>query len=661
MSARLSLVVMAATLAPHPLIGQRDAKDGEWRTYGANLASTRYSPLDQINAGNFNMLEVAWRFKTDNLGPRREYRFQSTPLMVKDVIYSTAGTRKSVVALDAETGELKWVYGVDEGARADLSPRKLSGRGVAYWTDGEDERIVYVTAGYTMIALDAKTGRPVPGFGREGKVDLRLDADQVMDPVAADIGLHTAPLIARDVIVIGAAHSGNDPGSGMIPKSRSHEKGMVRGYDVRTGKRLWIFHTIPRPGELGNDTWLNDSWSYTGNTGAWAQMSADEELGLVYVPTESATNDFYGGHRPGNNLFANSLVALDIKTGKRRWHFQTTHHELWDWDLPCAPILADIVVEGRSIKAVAQLSKQGFTYVLDRTNGRPVWPIEERPVPRGDVPGEWYSPTQPFPTKPPPFDRQGIGIDDLIDFTPELRAQAIEHVSHYKIGPIFTPPVVSRWDGPRALLMLSVAGGANWRGGSLDPQTNILYVSSTTNVFALGLGGDPTRSDMSYFGSVVARNPNAPTGGRPQSDTQIQGLPLVKPPWGRITALDLNRGELVWQVPHGETPDAVRTHPALKGLAIPRTGQGQSGTLVTKTLVIAGESGSSTTPSGQRGAMLRAYDKATGQEVGAVYMPAPESGAAMTYLLNGRQYLVMAIGGGSHSSELLAFRLPSQP
>ena len=654
---RKLVVVMVFTSAY--VLGQQQTRNTEWRTYGADLASTRYAPLDQINGSNFSKLEVAWRFKTDNLGPRPEYRLQSTPLVVNGVLYSTGGARKAVVALDAETGELKWVHSINEGKRAELSPRKLSGRGLAYWSDGNEERIVYVTAGYVMVALDAKTGRPVRGFGKGGMVDLRQEADQTIDPITADIGLHAAPIIARDVIVIGAAHAGNDPGSGLVPKSRSNTKGMIRGYDVRSGKRLWIFHTIPRPGEFGNETWLNDSWSYTGNTGAWSQMSADEDLGLVYVPTESGTNDFYGGHRPGANLFANSILALDLKTGIRRWHFQTTHHELWDWDLPCAPILVDLVIDGRPIRALAQLSKQAFTYVLDRTNGQPLWPIEERPVPRGDVPGEWYSPTQPFPTKPPPFDRQGIGVDDLIDFTPELRAQAIKVVSNYKIGPIFTPPVVGKWEGPRAMLMLNVAGGANWRGGSLDPETKILYVSSSTSVFPVGLINDAKQSEMNYFGSVVARNPNPSPDAKSESDLQVQGLPLVKPPWGRITAIDLGKGELVWQVPHGETPDSVRKHPALTGLVIPRTGQGQSGTLVTKTLVVAGEANATTTPSGQRGAMLRAYDKATGREVGAVYMPAPESGSAMTYMLNGRQYIVIAIGGSNYSGELLAFRLPA--
>ena len=639
--------------------GQIGASDGEWRTYGADFASTRYAALDQIDASNFGELEVAWRFKTDNLGPRREFYFQSTPLVANGVLYSTGGSRRAVVALDAVTGEMLWVHRLDEGERGQAAPRRLSGRGLAYWTDGRSARVVYVTPGYQLIALDAKTGHRIPGFGLDGLVDLRQENDQVIDPVVADIGLQAAPIIAKDVIVIGAAHSSNNPAAGVVTASRRNVKGFVRGYDVRTGKRLWIFHTVPTADEVGNDTWLNDSWRYTGNTGAWSQMSVDEELGHVYVPTESATNDFYGGHRPGDNLFANSLVALDIETGARVWHFQFTHHEIWDFDLPCAPILADITVDGRPIKAIAQPTKQGWVYVFDRTNGRPVWPIEERPVPSGDVPGEWYAATQPFPTKPPAFDRQGLALGDLIDFTPELNAEAVELVSHYKIGPIFTPPVVSRWDGPRATLMTGFSG-ANWPGGSLDPETNMLYVSSSASVFPIGLVHDPTLSEMDYFGSAFAPNPNASSGGAgSQYALMVQGLPLLRPPWGQITAIDLNRGETVWQIAHGETPDHVRRHPALSGLTIPRTGRpGTAGTLVTKTLLIAGERGVFTTPSGERGAMLRAYDKATGDEVGAVYMPAPQTGSPMTYRIDGRQYLVVAVSGAGYSGELLAFRLP---
>jgi quinoprotein glucose dehydrogenase len=643
------------------------AAPGEWRTYGADLANTRYSPLDQIDAGNFKSLEVAWRFKTDNLGPQPEFNLQSTPLMVNGILYTTAGSRRAVVALDAGTGEMKWMYSLDEGQRGAAAPRRLSGRGLSYWTDGpggEDERIIYVTPGYQMIALSAATGRPIPTFGQDGIVDLKLESDQTMDPVAGEIGLHAAPIIVNDVVVIGAAHL---PGG--APRSRRNEKGYVRGYDARTGKRLWIFHTIPEPGEFGNDTWLRDSWAYTGNTGNWGQMSGDEELGHVYLATEMPTGDYYGGHRPGDNLFADSIVALDVETGKRIWHFQTIHHDIWDWDLPCAPILGDIIVDGRPIRALAQPSKQGFLYVLDRTNGQPVWPIEERPVAKGDVPGEWYAPTQPFPTRPPAYERQGVSSDDLIDFTPALRAEAVKIAANYVMGPLYTPQVVSRWPSPLGILMSPPAtGGANWQGGSFDPETGMFYIFTNSSFSALGLVNDPKRSDMDFI-SGRAPDPNAPPpaaapggggggaggGGAPN----VQGLPLLKPPYGRITAIDLNKGDLVWQIAHGETPDNIRNHAALKGLSIPRTGrQGRIGTLVTRTLLIAGEGGFFTTPSGQRGAMLRAYDKATGREVGEVFMPAPQTGSLMTYSLSGRQYIVVPISGGGYSGEFVAFRLP---
>ena len=658
----LFVCLMHSTMVP--LAGQSGAKNGEWSTYGADLGSTRYSPLDQINRTNFSNLEIAWRFKTDNLGPRPEFNLESTPLMVKGVLYAAAGTRRSVVAVDAGSGELLWKFSYNEGKRGEAAPRQLSGRGLAYWTDGRSERIIYVTPGYQMIALDAKIGRPVPGFGRDGMVDLKLDDDQKMDLITGEIGLHAAPVVAGNTIIVGAAHL---PGS--VPKSRRNEKGYVRAFDARTGKRLWIFHTIPLADEYGNETWENNSWTYTGNTGVWGQISVDEELGLVYLPVEMPTGDYYGGHRPGNNLFGSSIVALDLKTGQRKWHYQFIHHDIWDWDTPCAPILVDVTVDGRPIKAVAQPTKQGFIYVFDRATGRPIWPIEERAVPKGDVPGEWYSATQPFPTKPPAFERQGVSIDDLIDFTPELRAEAVKLASLYKLGPIFTPPVVSKWEGPRAMLMLpSTTGGANWQGGSYDPDTGIMYIFSNTGITDIGLVNNPQLSDMNFIRGT-APNPNAPPpsstagggggeGGGPALN--IQGLPLVKPPYGRITAIDLNKGEMVWQIAHGETPDNIRNHPALKGLKIPRTGrQGRIGTLVTKTLLIAGEGGFFTTPSGQRGAMLRAYDKANGQEVGSVYMPAPQTGSPMTYMLNGKQHIIVSIGGGGYSSEFIAFRLPN--
>ncbi|MGH9257723.1 MAG: pyrroloquinoline quinone-dependent dehydrogenase [Vicinamibacterales bacterium] len=659
----LSCLLLLFTM---PLTGQSGTTTSEWRTYGGDLRQTRYSALDQINAGNFSTLEVAWRFKTDNLGPRPEFNLQTTPLMVNGVLYATGGTRRSVIALDARSGELLWKYSINEGKRGEMAPRQLSGRGVAYWTNGKEERILYVTPGYQLVALDARIGRPVATFGRNGVVDLKLENDQEMDLVTGEIGLHAAPIIAGNTIVIGAAHL-----SGAAPKSRENQKGYIRAYDVQTGKRLWIFHTIPQAGEFGNESWERDSWAYTGNAGVWAHMAIDEELGLVYLPVEDATGDYYGGHRPGANLFSSGLVALDLKTGQRKWHYQFIHHDIWDWDIPAAPILADITVNGRRIRAIAQPTKQSWVYVLDRATGEPVWPIEERPVPRGDVSTEWYSPTQPFPTKPPAFDRQGVTIDDLIDFTPELRAEAVKLASRYKLGPIFTPAVVSRFEGPLGTLMLPAAGGgANWPGGSYDPETGILYVYSTTVVTPLGLINDPKRSDMDYIRGV-APNPKAPPapasgggaagGGGEEGGgaLTVQGLPLIKPPYARITAIDLNRGEIVWQIAHGETPDNIRNHPALKGLSIPRTGrQGRIGTLTTKTLVIAGEGGFFTAPDKRRGAMLRAYDKATGTERGAVYMPAPQTGSPMTYMLDGQQHIVVSIGGGNYSSELLALRLP---
>ena len=644
----LPLVLVCATLG---LAAQEGIPNGEWRTYGGDLASTRYSPLDQIDRGNFNDLEVAWRLKTENFGPRPEYNLESTPLMVGGRVYTTAGSRRFVVAVDAETGELLWMHRLDEGERGEAAPRRLSGRGLAYWDDGGSGRIIYITPGYHLITLDAATGDRVTGFGTNGIVDLKQGMDQEIDPITGEVGLHATPTVAGDTIIVGAAHL---PGG--APASMKNVKGYVRGFDARTGERRWIFHTIPGADEFGNDTWLNDSWRYTGNAGVWGQISVDEELGIVYLPTEMPTNDYYGGHRHGDNLFSDSLVAVDLETGERVWHFQLIHHDVWDWDIPCAPILADVRVEGRPgiTKVVAQPTKQAWLYIFDRVTGEPIWPIEERPVEPSDVRGELLSPTQPFPTKPPAYDRQGVSLDDLIDFTPELKAEAVKIASNFRLGPIFTPPSVADANGTFGTLMLpSTGGGTNWAGGSLDPETGILYQYSWTQVVSLGLVHDPEKSDMNFIRGL-------PQDLKPAlAALNVDGLPLIKPPWGRITAIDLNKGEIVWQIPHGETPDNVREHSALEGLTVPRTGRrGRIGTLVTKTLVIAGEGGMFTTPSGEEGAMLRAYEKATGDEVGAVFMPAPQSGSPITYMLDGKQYIVLAISGGGHPGELIAFRLP---
>ena len=473
------------------------------------------------------------------------------------------------------------------------------------------------------------------------------------------------PIVAGDIVLVGAAFE-----TGANPKSKSNIKGAVRAFDVRTGKRLWMFKTIPEPGEFGAETWEDDSWAYTGNTGVWAQISVDLELGMAYLPVEMPTHDYYGGARPGNGLFGETLVAVDLKTGQRKWHYQLVHHGIWDMDIPCAPILADITVNGKTIKAVAQPTKQAFLYVFDRVTGQPIWPIEEKPVPQGDTPGEKYSKTQPIPSKPAAYNRQGLAVDDLIDFTPALRAEAVKAIEKYKIGPVFTPPVVSKADGPIATLQMASQGAAtNWPGGAYDPETHILYVHSQSAVATLGLVPPPPGAapDVRYHqGTVLAGarrsggsgSASAAEGGAVTALT-IQGLPLVKPPYGQLNAISLDTGDILWQVPHGETPDAIKNHPALKGLNIPRTGRpGNVGTLVTKTLVISGEPGFGITSTGQRGAMLRAYDKKTGAEVGAVYMPAPQTGSPMTYMLNGRQYLMVAISGGSYSGELLALKLP---
>jgi quinoprotein glucose dehydrogenase len=659
----------------------------EWKTYGADLASTRYAPLDRINKDNFSKLQIAWRLNTSPFGPRPDILYSATPLVVGNVLYTTAGTRRAVLALNAGTGEVLWVHTEDEGPRGQNAARSGAGRGVSYWSsaDGSDQRIVYVTPGYRMIALDAKTGIPIPSFGRDGVVDLKLDNDQDLDLVTADLGLNATPLVAGDVVVVGSAQrfSGS-------PRIMNNARGYVRGFDVRSGKRLWIFHTVPRPGEFGFDTWEGNSALRNGNTGAWAQFSADLDLGLVYVPVEMPTGDFYGGNRPGNTLFDESLVALDIKTGTRRWHYQITHHGVWDYDPPCAPILFDMTLAGRRIKALAQATKQSFLFVLNRETGEPIWPIEERPVPQSSVPREKTSPTQPFPTKPVPYDRQGIGVDDLIDFTPALRTEALEVIKRFHTGPMYTPPVLSDAGGPLATLQVpSDHGGANWPGGALDPETNRLFIHSHTAVFAVGIvPADPDLSDMGFVSGIAraggpaavpagegadagesgrgggrgrgAGGAGGAGGGRGRAVTTVQGLPLVKPPYDRITAYDMNSGDLLWQKTHGTTADEIRNHPALKGLNVSRLGHyGRIfiGVLATRTLLIAGEGGVHTNDAGQRVALLRAYDKATGADVGAVPMPEKQTGSPMTYMVNGRQFIVVAVSG-TNGAELIAYALP---
>jgi quinoprotein glucose dehydrogenase len=687
-------MTMAAFAQPGAQAGLSGTSNGEWPSYAGDLNNYRYSPLDQIGAANFSKLEVAWRFKTDSLGTRPEYKLEGTPIMVNGVLYATAGTRRSVIALDAATGELLWVHGEHEGPRGAAAARQLSGRGLSYWTDGKgDDRILYVTPGYRLVCLNAKTGLPIASFGASGLVDMKTFAvygtGQPIDLVEGEIGLHSTPVVTRSgVVIVGSSFR-----EGNAPKTHNNTKGLVLAFDVHTGKKLWQFNTIPRPGEVGNDTWLNESWATNGNTGVWTQIAVDEQLGLVYLPVETPSSDYYGGQRPGNDLFAETLVCVDLKTGQRKWHYQLVHHPIWDYDISSAPMLADITVNGRVIKAVIQPTKQCWLFVFDRETGQPVWPIVERAVPQSDVPGERTSPTQPFPTKPPAYARQGVALEDLIDFTPELHAEAVKIAALYKLGPMYTPPAESKVGGPIATLTLpSPAGGTNWPGAAYDPETHIAYAYAQDTITPLGLVRPPNQefTDMDFvLGRAGAqfrpsargasegigadltpparRVPSATPAAAPGQSAQsvlgpafnVRGLPMLKPPYGHISAINMDKGEIVWQVPNGETPDFIRNNPALKGLDIPNTGQPgyDTGTLVTKTLVIQGDT-QVTSITHPRGAMLRAYDKATGKELGSVLMPAPQTGSPMTYSVNGKQYLVVAISGGSYSGEYLAFTLP---
>jgi quinoprotein glucose dehydrogenase len=684
-------------------------KNGEWQSYTGDTRGSRYSPLDQITTQNFNDLEVAWRFKTDSLGTRPEYKLEGTPLMIGGVLYATAGTRRAVIALDAATGELIWVHRYPEGTRGANAPRQLSGRGLAYWTDGRgDQRILYVTPGYRLIALNAKTGQPIPSFGTNGVVDLKVGVvygdGKPIDLVSGEIGLHSAPTIVHDVVLVGSAMK-----EGMTVTTHNNTKGLARAFDVRTGKLKWTFNTIPKPNEPGGDTWLNDSWATNGNTGVWTQITVDEELGLVYLPVESPTSDYYGAHRPGNNLYGESLVCVDINTGKPKWYFQFVHHPIWDHDLSSAPLLADVTIDGKPRKIVAVPSKQAWLYVFDRVTGVPIWPIEEKPVPKGDVPGEWYAPTQPHPPTSLMYGRNALNEDDLIDFTPELRGQAKKNLERYKWYPgvVYNPPIVGNVNGLLgAINMGNANGGTNWPGGGYDPDTHTVFAQAAMATIAAESVAPPPRgfSDLEYQAGVVGQpfrlreaagagtyadipaplpgrgntssgrgqptgsssatplavaTPAAGGGRGGEGGLTVQGLSIVKPPYGALAAIDVEKGVVKWRTPHGDTPDVVRSHPLLKGMTIPKTGQSASvGLVITKTLVILGDPQVTTTNDHPRGAMLRAYDKVTGKEVGAVFMPAPQSGSPMTYMLNGRQFIVVAVSGGPYSGEYIAFNLP---
>jgi len=611
--------------------------DVEWPYYAGSLSSQRYSPLDQINRDNVGKLEIAWRFQTGNYGPKPEARNEATPLMIGGVLYTTVGVTRNVVAIDPKTGETLWAYRPNDGEdRYKAAPRKTSGRGLSYWTDhAGNERLFVVTPGFYLVALDPSTGRQAPGFGENGVVDLMVGVrGQVTDKTS--IGNSSPSLVIGDVVIVGPAHD-----VGMRPPAKTNLKGDVRGFDVHSGKLLWTFHTIPAKGEKGYETWLDGSAETASNAGVWAPMSADPELGYVYLPVEAPLADTYGGHRPGNNLYGNSLVCLDAKSGAVVWYFQMIHHDIWDWDNPTAPILMNLVIDGKPIKAVAQITKQAFVYTFDRTNGKPVWPIEERPVGKTDVPGEVTSPTQPFPTKPPAFDRQGFADADLIDFTPALHAEAVEGTKVFRKGPIFTPgSLADAADGTSGTLVLpSFTGGANWEGGSFDPDTSTLYVGSYTQPSVAALRPEPDFSNMPYIAGGGAALP------------LLNGLPVVKPPYGRITAIDMSKGDFRWQIANGPTPKDIAENPALKGVTIAATGRAtRAVVLATKTLLFAAE--------GWGGApLLRAHDKATGEVLAEIKLPGAVGDVPMSYAIAGKQYIALSVAG-ERGAEIVALSLP---
>ena len=651
-------IAVAATvvLSAQPAAAQYGAADGEWRSYGGDNGGTKYSALDQIDAGNFDDLRVAWRWQSadaaidlEALRESEEDRpisirgLQATPLMVDGVLYLTTALYQAA-AVDAGTGETLWVHD-PQAYRGGDPTHAFRSRGLAYWTDGDDARIFWGTSEAYLMAVDARTGEPVRDFGDNGRVDLtegvpRADRGAQNYQGRNLVGVASPPVITRDVVVTPTIIS-----DFVIRKEAP--PGWVKGVDARTGDTRWMFRTVPRGDDFGADTWLNESWRYSGNANIWPPLSADDELGYVYLPIGTATSDYYGGHRLGDNLFAESLVAVDAETGQRAWHFQAVHHGVWDYDFPAAPTLIDITVDGRPIKAIAQVSKQGFTYVFDRATGDPVWPIEERPVETDtDLEGEGLSPTQPFPTKPPPFEYQGLSIDDLVDFTPEIRAMAVEAVRNFRLGPLFTPPMLSVEGGLQGTIQRPhIAGGASWSGSAADPETGLLYVPSE-NRFSVLKYYTP---DPAEGGNLRYTQADFDSGTQP---TMPQGLPLLKPPYSRMTAIDLNAGDHAWMQPNGDG-DRYRNHPRLRDLDLPPLGgEGHGGPLLTKTLLVSALSAGGS----DGGPRLVARDKASGEIVGSIDLPGGAIGTPMTYMHEGTQYIALTIGG--EVPGLIALALP---
>jgi glucose dehydrogenase len=661
-------VVAVVVLTSHDHDGvSAQGRTIEWTHWGADEASSRYSPADQIDAGNFDKLEVMWRWKSDNFGPEPDFTYRSTPLYVNGKLYSVAGHRRTVVCIDPLTGETLWMFREKDNPRWEASTRKNYGKGVAFDRVNGRPVIYLATPGYYLWALDADTGQPLPFFGNNGVVDLHLglgnyaaDPDRgVMD--YGDITTSSAPIVVNGVVVVGNSHD-----RGYYPENKENIPGVVRGYDAATGRMLWRWNPVPQEGEFGNETWGKDSWKWTGNVSAWAPLSGDSKLGLVYIPTDTPTNDYYGGSRPGDNLFGTSLVALDVKTGERKWHFQFVRHDIWNYDTPDAPKLLDVQIGGRTVPIIAQATKQGYLYVFNRETGEPIWPMEDRPAPKSDVPGEETAATQPHPTKPPPFELQGMFEDHLIDFTPTLRTQAIEIMNRYRHGPLYTPPsLLKAADGTQGAFAVPGAnGGANIPGGAAtDPETGWVYVATQRGMGIYGLvparerypDGEPWPGWGSPDGKITSEYVWSPAGGArgPSGDNpKDPPLPLLKPPYASIVAYDLNVGDLMWRIPNGETPDRIKNHPALKGVDIGNTGQtGHPNILVTKTLLMYGEGRGSDRN-------FRAVDKKTGKELGKIQIPAPTSTAPMTYMHNGHQYVILTVSGGGFPGELVSLGLP---
>jgi len=613
----------------------------DWPYYGGDQGSSKYSSLADINASNVSRLGLAWEWSTgeknlEQFGTRPG-NFQNTPIMIDNVLYLSTPYNR-VVALNAETGAELWSY--DPKPYEDGQPPNGTGfvhRGVAAWRDSSANNAlrIFINSRYRLFCLDAATGRPVASFGDNGVVDLSKGL--VWEINKKHYTNTSPPLVYKDLVILGN-------GVGDRLAYRNDPPGDVRAFSARTGQMVWTFHTIPQPGEFGNDTWQNDSWSFTGHTNVWAPMSLDDQRGLVYLPVTTPSNDFYGGRRPGANLFAESLVCLDANTGRRRWHYQLVHHGLWDYDNPSPPVLVTIRPPGGApIDAVVQLTKQGFAFVFDRVSGEPVWPIEERPVPPSDVQGEHAWPTQPFPTRPPAFTEQGVTLDDAFDLTPELRRAAQQELQKYKLGPVFTPPTLRG-----TMQRPGIIGGANWGGGAFDSRSGLLYLKTTNSANIIRVGA-PDRSPSNPRAAEV--DGELVRVGDTIAEFKT-GIPLLKPPYGHVVAIDLNRGAIAWRVPFGDMPE-LRRHPALKDAKLPAAlgVAGAPGVLVTAGgLVFAGGGDLA----------FHALDAANGQEKWRVAIDRRANATPMTYRArNGRQFVVVATGAGEYA-ELMAFAVDRQ-